>query len=156
MHTVYIHPESALHFDGVYLLTLSLGALLYLSFAVFSSGFQQTTEGAGSRTGNVYESFQKKKKKKPRQSLRHVQLHRVNLAVVSSAATKSSSLLLRCLHVGKADKLNRVNLSTGKPAGSVSGPVRKPELKHSFPLHSVLETLRVFVRSLPSNSTAGG
>lgn len=63
MHTVYIHPESALHFDGVYLLTLSLGALLYLSFAVFSSGFQQTTEGAGCRTGNVYESFQKKKKK---------------------------------------------------------------------------------------------
>lgn len=45
-HTVYIYRERALHFDGVYLLTLNLGALLYLSFAVFSSGFQQTTGGA--------------------------------------------------------------------------------------------------------------
>lgn len=59
--TVYIHPERALHFDGVYLLTLSLGALLYLSFAVFSSGFQQTTGGAGKVAPGTLTSHSKKK-----------------------------------------------------------------------------------------------
>lgn len=100
--------------------------------------------------GDVCESFQKtrkqererKKKAKtitPPRSVTPSESCRGQLGCHEEFAS-AAPVCFFFLRVGKADKLNRVNLSTGKPAGSVSGPVRSPELKHSSPLHSVLES----------------
>lgn len=132
--SLYINPWTALNFRGVSLLTLNQDGLLSLSFAVFLPGFQWTTGGVWSRVWSVYEQQQQKKKKKPRQSLRRVQFpeqkHRESPAVVSPAAAKSLSLLLRCLHAGTSRQLSRVKLSRVTQPDPSSGPRWKPRLIH--------------------------
>lgn len=95
----------------------------------FLPGFQWTTGGIGSRVWSVYEQ-----QKKPRESLRHVQLpeqkHRESPAVVSPAAAKSLPLLLRCLHAGTSRQLNTLKLSRVTQPDPSSGPGWKPRLIH--------------------------
>ncbi len=148
----YIYPGTALWFRGVSLLTLNQVVLLYLTCAVFVSGFQHITGGVWIGAGNVFDQ------KKPRESLRHVQFpvqkHREWSAAVSSAAAKSSSLLLRCFMSGLlATEQNKTE--QGDSAGSPSGPARKPRLEHLVTLDfTTLTVIHVPVCKVVDHSNA--